>query len=348
MDEAFRKVKGPKDSKTIWCPCSKCRKSRKRTKEVMAAHLHNFGFTRDYSEWTFYSETCRMRSEVMRQCIRELDGDAGLANMIHDFHEAHFQGERLEEEPEPSAKAYYDMLAAAQKTLHKHTNLSQLDSIGRLMAVKSQHNLSRECFDALVTIFGDMLPEDHILPKNMYEAQKVLQALKMPYEKIHACPNGCVLFRKDHEKGTHCPKCKASRYIEVDSGEGCPKTQRTTLVSVLRYLPPISWIQWMYIIKESAKQMTWHKTGRRYSDNLTHPSDVEEWTKFDEKHADKAGEARNVRVALATDGFNPYAMLASLIHLLARVCNPPQSTPRHRFSMAVHIRVVDNSWILGR
>ena len=75
-----------------------------------------------------------------------------------------------------------------------------------------------------MTVFGDMLPKGHILPKNMYEARKVLRALKMPYEQIHACPKGCVLFRKEHEKATHCPKCKASRYVEVDSGEGRPKT----------------------------------------------------------------------------------------------------------------------------
>jgi hypothetical protein len=77
-----------------------------------------------------------MRSEAMRQHIREFDGDARVADMIDDFHETHFQGERLEEEPEPRAKAYYGMLTAAQKPLYKHTNLSQLDSIGRLMTVK--------------------------------------------------------------------------------------------------------------------------------------------------------------------------------------------------------------------
>jgi hypothetical protein len=145
----------------------------------------------------------------------------------------------------------------------------------------------------------------------MYETQKVHRALKMPYEKIHACPNGCVLFRKDHEKATHCPKCKASRYIEVDSGEGRPKTQLTTPVSVLRYLPPIPRIQRMSMTEKSARKMTWHKTGHRYNDKLTHPSNAKAWTKFDEKHANKAGEARNVRVALATKGFNPYGMLAA-------------------------------------
>ena len=37
--------------------------------------------------------------------------------MLDDFHEAHFERERREEEPEPTAKAYYDMLTAAQEPL---------------------------------------------------------------------------------------------------------------------------------------------------------------------------------------------------------------------------------------
>ena len=64
--------------------------------------------------------------------------------------------------------------------------------------------------------------------------------------------------------------------------------------------------------EESAKQMTWYKNGKRYnSDKLVHPSDGEAWTHFDGIHRDKALDARNVRVALATDGFNPYGMLAA-------------------------------------
>jgi hypothetical protein len=50
------------------------------------------------------------------------------------------------------------------------------------MAVKSQYNMSRDTFDAFVTVFGDMIPEGHILLKNMYTVRKVLRALKMPYK----------------------------------------------------------------------------------------------------------------------------------------------------------------------
>ena len=61
------------------------------------------------------------------------------------------------------------------------------------------------------------------------------------------------------------------------------------------------------------KQMTWHKNGKRYNlDKMVHPSDGEAWIHFNDKHRDKADEARNVHVALAIDGFNPYGMMAAL------------------------------------
>ena len=47
--------------------------------------------------------------------------------------------------------------------------------------------------------------------------EKLLRALKMPYEQIHTCSKGCVLFRKEHKHAKFCPKCKSSRYLKVDS-----------------------------------------------------------------------------------------------------------------------------------
>jgi hypothetical protein len=61
--------------------------------------------------------------------------------------------------------------------------------------------------------------------------------------------------------------------------------------------------------EESAKQMTWHKNGKRYNpDKMVHASDGEVCKYFDVIHHEKAEEALNVSVALATDGFNPYGM----------------------------------------
>ena len=99
--------------------------------------------------------------------------------------------------------------------------------------------------------------------------------------------------------------------------------------------------------EESAKQMTWHKHGKRYNaDKMVHPSDGDAWTHFDGIHRGKAEEARNVRVALVTDAFNPYGLLAA-----PYTCWPvfmiPSISPRRHVSTQERILVTDNSWTPG-
>jgi hypothetical protein len=179
------------------------------------------------------------------------------------------------------------------------------------MGFKSECSMSQEHFNSMLTVIGSLLPDGHILPKSMYESQKLRRTLKMPYDQIHVCPKGCVLFRKEHKDANYCPKCKSSRYLEVDSGDG-QKRQLTIPVKILRYLPFVPRIQWLYMTEESTKQMTWHKKGKWYNaDKLVHPSDGEAWTRLDCIYREKAYEARNVGVALAKDGFNPYGLMAA-------------------------------------
>jgi hypothetical protein len=179
------------------------------------------------------------------------------------------------------------------------------------MVLKSQYSLSRDAFNGMLTVIGSLLLEGNILPKSMYEAQKLLRALKMPYDQIHACSKGCVLFRKEYAESKYCPRCKSSRFMEVDSGDG-QKRQLDIPVTILHHLPFIPRIQRLYMTEEYAKQMTWHKNGKRYNpDKMVHASDGEAWTHFDSIHHEKARESRNVRVALATNGFNPYGMMAA-------------------------------------
>ena len=42
----------------------------------------------------YHGEANLMRDEVVRQCIEDHDADAGVGDMLNDFHEAHFEGER--------------------------------------------------------------------------------------------------------------------------------------------------------------------------------------------------------------------------------------------------------------
>jgi hypothetical protein len=177
----------------------------------MGKHLLKNGFMPNYTQWVHHGEAHRMREEVVRPRVEDYEGDAGVGDLLDDFHEAQFAEGHTEEEMEAIAKAFYDMMSSTQKPLHGHTTVSQLDAIGRVMAFKFQFSLSREAYDGMLAIIASLLPEGHILPKSMYESQKLLRALKMPYEQIHACPKGCILLRKEHVEAKYCPKCESSR-----------------------------------------------------------------------------------------------------------------------------------------
>jgi len=316
LDHAFKAAKGARDT---FCPCSECENKKRRTREVMMKHLCKYGFMPNYTRWVHHGEPYRPREEVVRRGLEAFDGDGGVAGWLGDYADAMFAEGRTEdeqedgeEEPEPSAKVFLDMSESAQKFLHEKTSISQLDAIGRLLGLKSQHNMTRKCFDDMVAIIGDLLPAGHQLPPNLYESTKLLRALKMPYEQIHCCPKGCVLFRKEHKDAKYCPKCKSSRYVEVDKGDGKKEQNERIPMKVLRHLPIIPRLQQLFMKEESAKQMRWHKNGVRYNkDKMIHPADGEAWKSFNAKHRGKDEEARNVRVALATDGFNPYGMMSA-------------------------------------
>ena len=93
-------------------------------------------------------------------------------------------------------------------------------------------------------------------------------------------------------------------WITAHGKRGCPNTYPLALVPTTHIEDPTVGHD-----QESAKRLTWHKMGTGYNhERLVHPSDAESWTHFDGIHRQKAEDARNVRVALATDGFNPYGM----------------------------------------
>ncbi|KAI5327970.1 hypothetical protein L3X38_027366 [Prunus dulcis] len=59
----------------------------------------------------------------------------------------------------------------------------------------------------------------------------------------------------------------------------------------------------------TATDMRWHKEKRVDDDVMRHPADREAWKEFDRTFPEFAADPRNVRLGLATDGFNPYGVL---------------------------------------
>ncbi|KAL6615691.1 hypothetical protein ACP70R_037961 [Stipagrostis hirtigluma subsp. patula] len=85
---------------------------RRQTKVVMGKHLCKNGFTADYTRWIYHGEADRMRYEVVRHRIEEYDVDAGVGDMLNDYHDAHFDEGRREEESEATIEAQIEALEA--------------------------------------------------------------------------------------------------------------------------------------------------------------------------------------------------------------------------------------------
>jgi len=57
-----------------------------------------------------------------------------------------------------------------------------------------------------------MLQERNTLPICNYEVKKIICPMGMEYKKIHACPNDCILYKKDLELLKSCLRYGLSRY----------------------------------------------------------------------------------------------------------------------------------------
>ena len=66
-------------------------------------------------------------------------------------------------------------------------------------------------------------------------------------------------------------------------------------------------LQRLFASKRSTEHMTWHKNHVPQDGCVSHPSEAEAWKHFDRLHPSFAAEARNVRLGLCADGFNPYS-----------------------------------------
>ena len=82
-----------------------------KSDKAMVEHIWKNGFTPDYTRWIFHGEAHCTREEVVRQRVEGYDADAGVVDMLNDYHEAKFVGGCTEDEPEPTIKTFYDMRA---------------------------------------------------------------------------------------------------------------------------------------------------------------------------------------------------------------------------------------------
>ena len=134
----------------------------------------------------------------------------------------------------------------------------------------------------------DMLPLDAKLPKEHYEAKKIVRDLSLGYEKIHACPNDCILFWKENVNLEACPCCKVSRWktneASIASKNVSSNKGKKKAVKILQYFPLKPRLQRLFLSPDLVSFIKWHVNGRTDDGVMRHHADSDAWKMFDSKH----------------------------------------------------------------
>ncbi|KAL5556693.1 hypothetical protein UlMin_038929 [Ulmus minor] len=286
----------------ILCPCKSCRNLSHQLVNIVYEHLVIKGMDPTYTQWYFHGEDVNEDEEMVGLNI---GGDA------YDLYRAAFMNDEagMEEPNEMADREFNDHLNDAETPLYFGcNNYTKLSAIVSLYKLKTTYRMSDRCFNGLLEILHDMLPSPNHIIKSMQDTKKNFKTFDLGYEKINACVNDCCLFRGNEANVDTCLKCGASRW-KLD--KHTKKIKKSVPAKVLIYFPIIPRFQRMFRSKKMAKELRWHFEHKRGDGKMDHPVDSAAWELVNDKWPTFASDPRNLRLGLATDGFNPFSNLSS-------------------------------------
>ena len=302
----------------IKCPCNDCNNRYRRTEVEVTRDLLWKGMTRDYTRWHLHGEG---NSDKDKECSDEDEDNSSddeqniddIHNMIRDTYPYMRDVEETSgcesQDPNEEAKEFYRLVKEADQPLYlrckKYSNLS---FIVKLMHIKCENSWSNNSFKILLELLKDAFPMCETLPISHYGAKKIVSDLGLNYEKIDACKNDCMPYYKEHSETNKYSVCQISRW-KLNS-KGGKRDAKKVPWKVLRYFPLKPRLQRLFMSSKTAPDMRWHHENHSNYEVLRHPADVEAWKSFDRTHESVSLDPRNVRLGLATDGFNPFGNMS--------------------------------------
>ena len=329
----------------ICCPCVDCKNQKQwQSVERIRNHLLRRGFMPGYTCWTKLGEveTVQPGQEIegaedeavqaWEQIIGESEPVDG-AQAIDDSEE--YSDEPVFEESFVGMEEVdlHPMLCDGKGDLANDVELQRFDrliqdsrtplypgckevhtklhTVLTLLQLKASNGWSDKSFTELLRLLTDVLPDGNVLPSTTYQAKQVVCPLGLEVEKIHACPNDCMLYRKESKDHRSCVVCKASRFKRGgDANTNSVKNRPPA--KVVWYFPIIPRLKRLFANGRNAELLRWHAEKRKKDGMLRHPADSAQWRNIDaryKKHFSR--EVRNIRFGLSTDGMNPFGDMGS-------------------------------------
>jgi hypothetical protein len=217
-----------------------------KDREVICEHLVWSGFMDNYFIWTKYGETQPGTESIIDERAEE---NMGIPDDVCSHHDDGFEDDIGQDDADHSDKGFdveelmrniapdvllqrrnkgFDNFEMLDKELRDllyeeckwcDTEHTVLWMTLELMKLKATSGWSDTSFSALLELLTKVLSKPNGLPSSIYQANKIICPLTLGIEKIHACPNHCILYQKEHEFKDRCPRCNASRYKRNDNSE---------------------------------------------------------------------------------------------------------------------------------
>ncbi|KAH7844180.1 hypothetical protein Vadar_025211 [Vaccinium darrowii] len=186
------------------------------------------------------------------------------------------------------------------------TTDDELDELPKNAETENVHKFEKLMKDAnrelypgcKFTLLSFVIKLLHVKVLNKWSNKSFDALWSLGYVPIQAFKNDLTLFWKVSEHLEKCPVCEASGY-KLNDGKG-----KRIPHKILGYFPLIPRLQRLYMLSKTCLDMRWHKEKRVDDGVLRHPIDGEAWKDFDRQYPEFARDAQNVRLGLASDGFN--------------------------------------------
>lgn len=305
----------------ILCPCTTCLNQKYHHQDIVRKHLLMRGMSSTYTRWIHHGENLEV--EVVEHPVNGDDNADPMADNNYDDSTADILSDLYRSEQvaanqdgkqggnqdanscENGSSFFADLMREAKRELYPGCkNMTKFSFVVKMLHLRSYYRISNNGFSAIMKFLAEAFPPFNTLPKSYNEAKNLLSELGLGYVTIHACINNCVLFRKRYAKHDNCPVCGASRWQDQEKKKIPQK--------VLRHFPLAPRLKRLFVSKKSAEEAQWHKLKRQPKEKeMCHPADGEAWKDFDRLHPDFAKDARNLRLGIATDGFNPFGNMSS-------------------------------------
>jgi hypothetical protein len=145
-------------SETALCPCSRCRGVVYKTKSEVQMHLLTKGFDENFVKEKGNVEPW---TDDRGLNVGPTDDASSATNLVSAIIRGASSGNN-DEQPNESAKKFYDLLKDAQQELCPGSKLTKISFVVRLFQLKCMGGWSKENAGKTLELFSDALPPGHL------------------------------------------------------------------------------------------------------------------------------------------------------------------------------------------